>query len=78
MPVFTDSYTKALSLPNLFSLQLCDAVGSSNRLGTMVIGGTVDSLHVGSFFYTPVVQSAWFVIGVTAFVVGDTRWSKFN
>ncbi|MGH0184402.1 UNVERIFIED_CONTAM: hypothetical protein FKN15_014521, partial [Acipenser sinensis] len=63
---FFDSLVKQTRVPNLFSLQLCGAGLLLNESettasvgGSMIIGGTDPSLHIGSIWYTPI-RKEWY------------------
>ena len=70
-----DAYMTALTLPAIFTLQLCDMTSTgSQRTGAMVWGGDDAALTTGAYQYTPVVTQSYFNINVTAMMIGSTRY----
>lgn len=68
---FFDSLVNQEHIPNIFSLQMCGSgLASSDRGGSLVLGGIEPSLYSGDVWYTPVTEEWYYQVEVLKLEVG--------
>lgn len=77
VPLF-DAVVSTNGISDVFSLQCCawGGDGTAAGVGSLVLGGTDDSLYSGNIQYTPVTQELYYCVDMTSMRVGKLRKAK--
>lgn len=63
---FTNLISQHSTLPNVFALQVC------TNSGKLWLGGYDSSYITGPIQYTPIINQAWYVVGINSMTIGST------